>query len=360
MKDIIYDFNYFQNKYPNIVKLYSFTKQDKEWHAEGNVAIHTEMVLKELLSNPYYETISEDSKKIVAYACFFHDLGKPYTTKEENGRIVSPNHSKVGEKEFRKLFFDIDFEFRESVAMLIRYHGYPIHYYDKKEHDIVRLAEIVNLKLLYLLAMSDMKGRISDPEEQEQHIYSVDYFKDCSRYYGCYSSPKEFETPEHKLRYIRTGEEYAPFVEKRSNVYLMVGIPGSGKDYYVNNNLSDIESISYDKFRHDLGIKHGDKKGTGQIIQASKKRAKELMAKDTDFVWNATNLMKDRRGELIDLFMSYGATVHIVYVERPLKTILVQNKDREYSLPSDKILDYLAKVDIPTNEEAHTLTLVIG
>ena len=38
----------FLASYFPLLNKFENTEQDKEWHAEGNVAIHTEMVLKEL------------------------------------------------------------------------------------------------------------------------------------------------------------------------------------------------------------------------------------------------------------------------------------------------------------------------
>jgi len=39
------------------------------------------------------------------------------------------------------------------------------------------------------------------------------------------------------------------------------------------------------------------------------------MRKKQNFVWNATNITAQLRGQLIDLFTSYGGRVKVVYVE---------------------------------------------
>lgn len=35
------------------------------------------------------------------------------------------------------------------------------------------------------------------------------------------------------------------------------------------------------------------------------------------FIWNATNLTRKLRGQLIDLFQNYGAKTKIIYLEVP-------------------------------------------
>ena len=78
---------------PEMEALYD-CPQDPEWHPEGNVWIHTLMVIdkaRELngdLDRPRLATI------MLGAVC--HDLGKPVTTAVIDGRIKSPNHEAMG------------------------------------------------------------------------------------------------------------------------------------------------------------------------------------------------------------------------------------------------------------------------
>ncbi|MEP7219482.1 MAG: AAA family ATPase [Bacteroidota bacterium] len=52
-----------------------------------------------------------------------------------------------------------------------------------------------------------------------------------------------------------------------------------------------------------------------------------------NFVFNATNLTREIRGRWIDLSLDYRARVELVYLEKPMKIVLEQNRDRERQVP---------------------------
>jgi hypothetical protein len=59
-------------------------------HAEGDVAVHTQMVLAELMKLPEYSELSEQQKEILWAAALMHDVEKRSTTfTDEQGNIVS-------------------------------------------------------------------------------------------------------------------------------------------------------------------------------------------------------------------------------------------------------------------------------
>lgn len=74
------------------------TKQDTIWHEEGNVYIHTSMVLAEafkLVENNEIK-LSLNEKAVLVLSAVFHDIGKTSTTKtidiEGKDRVISPRH----------------------------------------------------------------------------------------------------------------------------------------------------------------------------------------------------------------------------------------------------------------------------
>ena len=112
--------------------------------------------------------LSEKEKVTLYLACFFHDIGKGICTKIENNEIVSPKHAIKGSKLIRKLFYThnnidyfMDFNLREEICRLVKYHGLPLFFMDKPfiEHELIRVSECVNMKLLYLLGKVDILGR---------------------------------------------------------------------------------------------------------------------------------------------------------------------------------------------------------
>lgn len=86
----------------NLVQQLSSTPQDKEWHAEGDVFKHTQMVLEccyDILETEASH-LSNDQKLALILGAVFHDIGKPLTTKEAEinsvTRVVAPNHEARG------------------------------------------------------------------------------------------------------------------------------------------------------------------------------------------------------------------------------------------------------------------------
>lgn len=77
------------------------------------------------------------------------------------------------------------------------------------------------------------------------------------------------------------------------------------------------------------------------------------------FVWNATNITRLMRQQLVDLFVLYDAKVKIVYVEKPYDVWRKQNRSREHMLPEDVLDKMLAKFEIPQLTEAHEVEYII-
>ncbi len=64
--------------------------QDAHHHAEGNVTIHTAMVLDSLFKTADYHTLSNKNQEILKASALMHDIEKRSTTViESNGRITS-------------------------------------------------------------------------------------------------------------------------------------------------------------------------------------------------------------------------------------------------------------------------------
>ena len=71
--------------------------QEPLWHPEGDVWIHTLMVVDEARKLIDEENISYDEKLIIMMAALCHDFGKPITTIIKDGCIKSPAHENAGE-----------------------------------------------------------------------------------------------------------------------------------------------------------------------------------------------------------------------------------------------------------------------
>jgi tRNA nucleotidyltransferase (CCA-adding enzyme) len=136
--------------------------QEKDWHPEGTVDIHTLMVvdkMAEILS----EEIPINKKLLYFYSSLCHDFGKVSTTKFINGKIRSQKHELAGIKPTKSFLLKLTNEtsFIKEVSSLVKYHLAPSVYYKQKAkmNAIKRLAKKVNLFDLITLNKADVLGR---------------------------------------------------------------------------------------------------------------------------------------------------------------------------------------------------------
>lgn len=343
--------------------------QDKYWHAEGDVLIHTKMVVAALLALPEFQALSEQEQHIVFAAALLHDVEKRSTTTEEtiNGetRIVSPRHAKKGEHTSRLLLYTewhAPFAIREQIAKLVRLHGLPLWAIEKPNaaQAVMSASLQVNTQHLAMLAKADVLGRICC--DQDDILLRIALFQELCIEHDCWGKPKAFASDYGRFLYLNQRSalpDYEPFDDLVCEVYMMSALPGSGKDTYIHQHLADLPMLSLDEIRRAHDIEPTDKKQASKVIQLAKEQAKIYLRGRQSFVFNATNLTRDMRGKWLDMFHNYGARTHIIYVEVPYRQLLTQNRNRKYVVPEKVLHQLLAKLEIPHCDEAHTVRYVV-
>jgi predicted kinase len=334
--------------------------QDPVHHAEGNVAVHTRMVVDALQRLEGFKNLPAQQQEILWAAALLHDVEKRSTTVHEpDGSITSKGHSKKGAMTAGHILYTglpAPFAIRQQIVQLVRLHGVPIWAIERRDpaRTVIEAALAVNTQLLSLLARADALGRICN--DQQDLLYRIDLFEALCQEHDCWGKPKAFKTPHAQFHYFNKGgssPEFVPFDEFGSTVILLCGLPGSGKDTYVRKHYADWPVINLDEIRRANKIAPTDKSGNGTVVQLAKEQAREHLRKKRHFVWNATNITRQMRSQLIDLFITYKAYVKIVYVEVPYSKLHVQNKDREAVVPKSAVDKLVGKLEVPAPWEAH-------
>ncbi|GKX61717.1 AAA family ATPase [Pragia fontium] len=334
--------------------------QDPLHHAEGDVAVHTQSVLAALVSMAEYEQLTPQEQEILWMAALLHDVEKRSTTRvDHDGRIVSPGHARKGEFTARQILFKdspAPFAVREQIAALVRYHGLPLWVMEKPDPQkaLFSASLRVDTHLLSLLAKADVLGRqCSDVDEL---LGRIELFNLYCHEQQCWRQARQFSSDEARYRYFATDGapvNYQPYDDYQSQVTLLCGLPGMGKDRYIQQACGGAAIISLDDIRRQHRINPDDSAANGWVVQQAKQQAREKLRRGDDFVWNATNITHQMRQQLINLFVSYKARVRVVYIEVPYAKWRQQNREREYMVP-DKVMDrMLAKLELPSPEEAH-------
>ena len=333
--------------------------QEPTYHAEGDVWIHTRMVLEALIAMKSWRELEEQERTELFWAALMHDIAKPMCTQiEPDGRISSPKHALRGEQLARQLMWKglpptVPFGARERIAKLVRYHGLPLWFMEKREPEkaLIQASLHISLHQLAMLAEADMRGRIC--EDQAEFLDRIELFRLQAQEIGCYEQPYFFESELARFTYFykeNSPLSYVPYDDYVNEVILLCGLPGAGKNHWIQHEGPGWSVISLDAIREELGI--GPRDNQGKVLQLAKERAKAFLRRQEPFIWNATNINKNRRKGLIDLFTTYKARTRIVYIEPAYEQLFLQNKAREKQVAENVLKRFIQRLDMPGVEEA--------
>jgi tRNA nucleotidyltransferase (CCA-adding enzyme) len=142
-------------------------RQEPAWHPEGDVWVHTLMVIDEARAR--IDDLPRWAKLVVMLGAVCHDFGKPATTAFFDGRIRSHNHEEAGVPPARALLDRLNVhsidgvDVRAQVFGLTAHHLKPGSWYKVRDEvgdgAFRRLAQKVDLELLARLAAADCVGR---------------------------------------------------------------------------------------------------------------------------------------------------------------------------------------------------------
>ena len=255
------------------------------------------------------------------------------------------------------------FQLRETICSLVHYHGLPLWALEKEDprKAVIRASLQVNTTLLAMLASADVMGRIA--HDQEELLYRTGLFQALCEETGCWGRPYEFSTPSARFHYFQKEDSYpdfVPFDNVGATVVLLSGLPGAGKDTYTKKHYNDWPVINLDDIRKVHKISPTDRSGNGTVVQLAKEKAREYLRAKKDFVWNATNITRQMRDQLIRLFVTYKAFVRIVYIEAAYQKLHHQNNSRTAVLPRQVIERLIDKLEVPLLEEAHEVRYCPG
>ncbi len=335
--------------------------QDPMYHGEGDVLVHTMMVARELVRDPAWRALPPEHRSILFSAALLHDVAKPVCTEVMGGKIRSPGHARRGEKMARALLWraGVDPKQREAIAGLVRYHQMPYLLWDRP--DPAGLVRRISLQArcdhLALLARADIRGRICP--DTKQQFENIDLFVAQAEEIGCLRGPVTFASDHSRFLYFRKEARdpgYEAWDDTTCEVTMMCGLPGAGKNHWLEANVPGLPVVSLDAVRRQMNIGH--KGNQGAVAHKARTMAREHLREKRDFAWNATNLTRELRSSLINLFAGYGARVRIVFVDPPAQTLLRQNRNREAKVPPRAILNMASRLEFPTLSEVHEIVWV--
>ena len=166
--------------------------QEPEWHPEGDVWVHTLMVVDQARTR--IDDLDRSGQVAVMLGALCHDLGKPSTTAVIDGRIRSLGHEEAGVAPAAALLDRLNVhsidnvDVRRDVLAITAHHLNPGAWF--KVRDKVgdgafrRLAQKVNMEWLARVAKSDCLGRTGSFD-----CTAMDWFLDRARSLGVEHAP---------------------------------------------------------------------------------------------------------------------------------------------------------------------------
>jgi predicted kinase len=342
-------------------------QQSPKYHAEGDAYTHTMMVCDALKQLPEYQILNERQQHILYVAALLHDIGKIPTTVFVDGDWHTPHHAPTGSRMARELLWKEYglcgkkelIEIREAICLLVRYHSVPpiVIERDSPQLQLHRIAANglltpdFSIKILCLLCKADVIGRKCT--DQQELLDKIALCEELAREEGCYEACYPFPSSYTQRAYLAgrdVWKEQELYDNTWGEVILMSGLPGTGKDTWIKDNLNGIPVISLDDIRRANKIPATAEQGA--VANLAREQAKDYLRRHQPFVWNATNITTQMRESLVSLFETYHAHVHIVYLETVWNTLLDRNHSRENIVPQAVIEKMLGKLVLPEACEA--------
>ena len=168
--------------------------QEPEWHPEGDVWVHTLMVIDQARTR--IDDLERPQQIVVMLGAVCHDLGKPPTTAFVDGRIRSIDHEQAGVAPATAVLDRLNirtingYDVRWQVLGIVAHHLKPGMFRQSptpvSDGAFRRLAQKVDLELLARVAKSDCLGRGPGFD-----CSAMDWFLDRARELGVQHAPPE-------------------------------------------------------------------------------------------------------------------------------------------------------------------------
>jgi len=167
-------------------------EQESEWHPEGDVWVHTLMVIDQARTR--LADLDRARQIVIMLGAVCHDLGKPLTTAFVDGRIRSIDHEQAGVAPATAVLDRLNvhtidgYDVRRHVLGIVAHHLKPGMFRQSptavSDGAFRRLAQKVDLELLARLAKSDCLGRTGGFD-----CSAMDWFLERARELGVQHAP---------------------------------------------------------------------------------------------------------------------------------------------------------------------------
>lgn len=370
-------FNQFVDLDPLHIEM-STVFEDSPWHRERNVAVHTNMVVAEYLNRVGKSSHWSVRDLYGAFACAFHDVGKPAARTEaykpERGTYYRyGGHELVSARlwedwavrnwEFLKEEFDLSSKAIHATGWLIENHlPWSIKKAEKRRLLALGVKDAVNnIEVFINVVKADTWGRISDDATEKKA--TVNAWCEEFRYLF-----KEV-TNEYKNRYVNPD---APIM------YMPIGVSGSGKSTMMNSEgmkcvmeedgvEGELLHFSMDVFRQNwydvdnyanaFKLACEDK----QFMNKVNTMFCKMLETGQSIYADNINISKKRRAHYIRQARQFGYNIKVILLPVDLQTVIDRQETRtDKTVPLDAVERQYMSLALPSKGEADDIIIYSG
>lgn len=144
-----------------------------------------------------------------------------------------------------------------------------------------------------------------------------------------------------------------------AELILLVGLPGSGKSTYANEDRGHVV-ICPDDFRRILTGQDYYKPAEESVWSHVKTSARALLLRGYKVVIDATALTRSARSQWIQIAKEMNVPASAIYFDTPYDICLQRNKSRERNVPEIVMASMRSSLTLPTTEEGFASIITKG
>lgn len=148
------------------------------------------------------------------------------------------------------------------------------------------------------------------------------------------------------------------------NLYIVMGLPGSGKSTWLKEHLNDPVIVSRDEVRFSMlgeNSKYFDneKKVFSKYVNTIQEYLDS--SNNIDVYADATHINQKSRNKLLNKLNLKDVNINILYINTPVEECIKRNNNREgLEKVSEKVIrDFNERLEVPTHNEKYKYKSII-